>query len=146
MARKFVPLSSHDGRRHHAHRIVVVLGGSLLAMTFLLRVQFFDFPPQEGRWGDNVPTKEDKHDPFHNWTKAKAWLCPDRIPNRTAAVATFRLAQEFGLKEIYASFTPFKTSDIKSYFSFWPGHVYVSEKRPTKRPPFSPHTSVGVKP
>jgi hypothetical protein len=76
--------------------------------------------------------------PSHNWTKMESWLCPGRVPNLTAAVTTFRLAQQVFLKrnERFSNSSDVPTfpydNHIKEYFSFWPGHMLLRERESNK--------------
>ena len=73
-----------------------------------------------------------------DWTKMESWLCPGSVPNLTAAVSTFRIAQQVFLKRNESlpnrSDVPTLPYDyqIKEYFSFWPGHMLLRERETNK--------------
>lgn len=135
MVRQLVP--SFPSR--HSPPLLCVLCGSLALVLLLSLVQVF-FSSQEQYESAPTSTNVDKQGPpFHNWSKTKSWLCPHRVPNLTAAVATFQLAQQLGLKgggRADVNLSAVKSSDIQQYFSFWPGHVFLREKKTNKTATF----------
>lgn len=80
--------------------------------------------------------------PVHDWTKMETWLCPGHVPNLTAAITTFRLAQQVFLKRneslTASSAVPTFPFDrhINDYFSFWPGHLSLRNRETNKTAAF----------
>jgi hypothetical protein len=77
--------------------------------------------------------------PSHDWTKMESWLCPGRVPNLTAAVTTFRMAQQVFLKRNESLFNfsdmptyPYDPAIKEYYFSFWPGHMLLRRRETNK--------------
>jgi hypothetical protein len=110
----------------------------LLGFAVLLVWSLWRSPSQQGTTYQ-VNKQAPPGPKFHHWTKTKSWLCPGRVPNLTAAITTFQLAQQIGLKRRGKENTEvpaLSAEDIKNYFSFWPGHVYFRDEKTNKTAAF----------
>jgi hypothetical protein len=110
-----------------------------LVVSFCAGLVFFVFHRELSLLANDRPLVNDRRDKdpphtFHDWTKMESWLCPGRVPNLTAAVVTFRVAQQIlGLNNKNRSSSAFpRDNDIKAYYSMWPGHVLLRERNTNK--------------
>lgn len=137
--------------RRHRHlqvrfSFIRLLAALILANSFLV-VFFLDAPPsveqpfvifqwqaeslhshsnQAAGNGATSPRKK-------KWEKTQQWLCPNQSLNLTAAVQTFRRAQEIGLSSLGPAEEPSAvintpTGTIRKFFLHWPGHVSIRDK------------------